>query len=975
LFAEVLIKDIIKNFIKMYKKNLFYSVVTLLFFLASSVATHAANPNITAKRFVVSLAGGDKHFTIKSDAAWTLSSNEDWISFSQTTGGGDMDDAIVTITSSGAERQGEVIFTRNDMQIIIPVIQVNTAENYWQDGEVITLHQSSNVPAGRQPIPITIIGDGWDLGDLEKGGLWESWVRQVANLILEVDVVKDFANYFDIYAYCALSDQRGLYGHNAFGTSPYVGYNNNLIIEKIRNVVLASHPNLPEDNNDLIYILSSNGAIGGWSSGNHCGLSTPLGESNYSFWVAHEFVGHTIARIPDYYGGGQWWLDHEGTLLDDDFSFRKDSIGATYPECYVHDTGNPGTGWPHYDDEGDDPCHARGICASVANAWKTGYNWSLDWSKNPNHVVWKYFIGKPGYENVGVYDSIMRFNTLFGGLTTPEKRDAMLGSIVSFNVGSRMWIYNKILERAGVEMDNIFSVAQDHPRSVESFYNFDTTYHYNIGVDGYQTFLEAAAHPIFSKETWENNGYSPETDKNIAFIQIEPIADVPYTRGAHTPVVTFTPKILKENIDYTLSYTNNIQPGVASVEIQGMGEYLGYIIKTFNISNDINIELEETATEGLATEGLAYISINEDTEYEVQIGNAQDSSKIIIPPIYNNKPVTKISEFHRSNNLSTIIIPNGIKIINDWTFSGIYGIQTLCIPASVTNVGAWAFNGWGDNQTIYILGDPSRISDWNPIWNDNMYARIVFADQKARIVEYYPPYPMSYRSGEIEDTLHVTAELFGMNYQWYTTSAADSYEPSTAINGATSRKYVLDNTLSEGNYYYYCVVSTEEGNDTSIIMNIIVNDYTVKYVSNGDTLYLSSVTSGAFAEEYTPEQTGYIFEGWFTDNITFIHTWDFGTPITQDLILYAKWTPNPSTGIIEAKSNQLLIYPNPVDNYIYIMSSLPIEQITLYDIHGRVLQQMQLLDGKVSVTDLAKGIYLLKIKTAQGESIQKIIKE
>ena len=39
----------------------------------------------------------------------------------------------------------------------------------------------------------------------------------------------------------------------------------------------------------------------------------------------------------------------------------------------------------------------------------------------------------------------------------------------------------------------------------------------------------------------------------------------------------------------------------------------------------------------------------------------------------------------------------------------------------------------------------------------------------------------------------------------------------------------------------------------------------------------------------TLELDCYNFGGWFTDNKTFEHQWDFNNPVTQDTILYAKW--------------------------------------------------------------------------------------
>lgn len=60
---------------------------------------------------------------------------------------------------------------------------------------------------------------------------------------------------------------------------------------------------------------------------------------------------------------------------------------------------------------------------------------------------------------------------------------------------------------------------------------------------------------------------------------------VPYDGIAKTPEVTVTydGKILTKDIDYTVTYKNNIEEGMASAIIQGIGFYKGGCIRTFDI--------------------------------------------------------------------------------------------------------------------------------------------------------------------------------------------------------------------------------------------------------------------------------------------------------------------------------------------------------------------------------------------------------
>jgi uncharacterized protein YjdB len=85
-----------------------------------------------------------------------------------------------------------------------------------------------------------------------------------------------------------------------------------------------------------------------------------------------------------------------------------------------------------------------------------------------------------------------------------------------------------------------------------------------------------------------------------------------------------------------------------------------------------------------------------------------------------------------------------------------------------------------------------------------------------------------------------------------------------------------------------------------------------------------------------------------------------------------------STGIINVPSAETLkIYPNPVQNTLYIQSSSTIEQVSIYDISGRMLQTFDVFKTSevLDISHLSNGIYLLKIKTEDGEVVRKIVKQ
>lgn len=72
-----------------------------------------------------------------------------------------------------------------------------------------------------------------------------------------------------------------------------------------------------------------------------------------------------------------------------------------------------------------------------------------------------------------------------------------------------------------------------------------------------------------------------------------------------------------------------------------------------------------------------------------------------------------------------------------------------------------------------------------------------------------------------------------------------------------------------------------------------INTFTVTFKSNGGTSVSSqTVDSGGLISKPTdPKRSGYTFQGWFTDDGTFLDAWIFSNDsVTADLTLYAKWT-------------------------------------------------------------------------------------
>ena len=93
-----------------------------------------------------------------------------------------------------------------------------------------------------------------------------------------------------------------------------------------------------------------------------------------------------------------------------------------------------------------------------------------------------------------------------------------------------------------------------------------------------------------------------------------------------------------------------------------------------------------------------------------------------------------------------------------------------------------------------------------------------------------------------------------------------------------------------------------------------------------------------------------------------------------DMGAYEYGSTSPSIKNIDI--NAINIYPNPAQHTLYIQSSETIEQVNIYDISGRMLltrEFISLPNQGIDVSNLAKGIYLVKVRTATGETLKRIV--
>ena len=81
---------------------------------------------------------------------------------------------------------------------------------------------------------------------------------------------------------------------------------------------------------------------------------------------------------------------------------------------------------------------------------------------------------------------------------------------------------------------------------------------------------------------------------------------------------------------------------------------------------------------------------------------------------------------------------------------------------------------------------------------------------------------------------------------------------------------------------------------------------------------------------------------------------------------------------IEIFENNFNIYPNPVNDKLYIETEAEIEEVVVYDVYGKTqnlrISESQNFRNSVDVSNLNSGIYFVKIKTENGEVVKSFVK-
>ena len=171
-----------------------------------------------------------------------------------------------------------------------------------------------------------------------------------------------------------------------------------------------------------------------------------------------------------------------------------------------------------------------------------------------------------------------------------------------------------------------------------------------------------------------------EAKKNIALSTVKGITDKAYTGNQTTQSikVMFNPCTeLIPDVDYTVSYKNNVNVGTATVTITGKGSYTGTIEKTYSIRKDESIPVVTDTKAQVYTDRvtISWKKVTGATGYNIYVNGKKINSKAITDNTYTitglsknttySISVTSISSAGESGKSDTSSVKTGSLLLGD----------------------------------------------------------------------------------------------------------------------------------------------------------------------------------------------------------------------------------------------------------------------------------------------------------------------
>ena len=295
--------------------------------------------------------------------------------------------------------------------------------------------------------------------------------------------------------------------------------------------------------------------------------------------------------------------------------------------------------------------------------------------------------------------------------------------------------------------------------------------------------------------------------------------------------------------------------------------------------------------------------------------------------IGNNVNSIGSSDFYNCTSLASINIPSSITSIGDNAFYYCSSLKSITLPGSIASIGNYAFQYSG----LTSISIPNSVTSLN-------YGAFSDCTSLTDVTLEDGTAPLSFNSNSYQfNNCPIKTFYWGRNLIQY------RYSPCAGIT-TLSTLAIGSNITSLGNSDFSgCSGLTQITSKATTPPTLQTNTF------NNVNRSINVIVPCDCLNAYKTNQY------WNT----FTNMNDGGC----------------TTGIEDVSANQLSIYPNPAKSDIYINSEMPIKKVEIYSLAGALLLSDNNFTGKIAVSSLLKGIYLVKTYTDEGITVSKIVKE
>ncbi|CDF80454.1 conserved hypothetical protein [Formosa agariphila KMM 3901] len=204
----------------------------------------------------------------------------------------------------------------------------------------------------------------------------------------------------------------------------------------------------------------------------------------------------------------------------------------------------------------------------------------------------------------------------------------------------------------------------------------------------------------------------------------------------------------------------------------------------------------------------------------------------------------------------------------------------------------------------------------------------------------------------------------------------DDGNPS--ITGSSRRLYQRVVGLTIDNVYNFSIDSRSEAAGTTsevyILNTQIANEDGIDANGYND----ASVVTGMDITNDNPDWVTNTFSFTATTTEVVIYVRSLGSVDTDTEVFYDNISlqQDNTQSVDDVLASNFKVYPNPASDYINIESkNVKVSSVDLYNILGAKVLSSGLIQNRVNVSNLSKGVYLMKINSVDGSVTKKVVIE